>query len=461
MYPIRVLSFNNGWKNLTEQKPEEWKNIQEALLEFDFNMRAQIAALRKMSTSLTASLAVHLLSSVWDLCIRKQGWSDIQRIYKYQKDESLILKNVKNNTSARTIGANVFGADDLSKNLFIDGPRASLLGLCDLHILLLPVDSIRDIFLEESPDDFNPAQFAAESYFRAQLQDNPQNNIDIACVLIFYSQYPEDILVDEVLTSNSEIKSVERILEFPPEFYQAGVSALSYFGQVLRQKYPDITANVRIEQLPESVRMHILLPSGETKVVERALEKYMMVVKGDAEASDLLEDRFHIASLENKIDSLKAEANSNFRLYQLAIDNNKAQERTYESVINQFKILLSGYDDKYSKQGAHIEQLTSLLEKKEENHTQLQLAYVGYSKNIFDSIVESSTYSEKIILAIRSLEQSIMFSANANQSEIVDAITSIKYKQPTLLSSLLKLAENAGYGVAGNIGFELLKQAAQ
>jgi len=73
---------------------------------------------------------------------------------------------------------------------------------------------------------------------------------------------------------------IKRSIEFPPEYHQAGISILNEFGSVLRTKYPDTKAKIRIEQDGLKVTMIIDPVGGSREVIEKELDKYGLVIKG-------------------------------------------------------------------------------------------------------------------------------------------------------------------------------------
>ena len=73
---------------------------------------------------------------------------------------------------------------------------------------------------------------------------------------------------------------VQRVIEFPPELKQAGIGILSYFSEVLKQRYPAHEMAVRIEQFGTKVRLTVDSPSGWRDTIEHDLETYGRVVVG-------------------------------------------------------------------------------------------------------------------------------------------------------------------------------------
>ncbi|MDM8552422.1 pentapeptide repeat-containing protein [Desulfobacterales bacterium HSG2] len=73
---------------------------------------------------------------------------------------------------------------------------------------------------------------------------------------------------------------ITRSIEFPPEYYQAGISILNEFGSVLQKKHPDTKAKIRIEQDGLKVTMTIDPVEGDREVIENELDEYGLVITG-------------------------------------------------------------------------------------------------------------------------------------------------------------------------------------
>jgi len=95
--------------------------------------------------------------------------------------------------------------------------------------------------------------------------------------------------------------AIERCIEFPEEYHQAGVSILSFFGEVLRRQYPEHKAAVRIEQEGLKVRMIVEPLTGDPKVFERALDEYGLVIAGKVTLEDFTDDPFLLLSLRHEL----------------------------------------------------------------------------------------------------------------------------------------------------------------
>ena len=106
---------------------------------------------------------------------------------------------------------------------------------------------------------------------------------------------------------NDDALKIERSIEFPPEYWTAGTSILSYFSHILSVKYPDQNIKVRIEQEGLLLRMIIEKPTGKRELIEQTLNEYSMVITGKLLPKNFLSNPFEVMALENKLENMKLE----------------------------------------------------------------------------------------------------------------------------------------------------------
>lgn len=94
---------------------------------------------------------------------------------------------------------------------------------------------------------------------------------------------------------------VDRCIEFPPEYHQAGLGILNYFGVFLRENYPERDAKVRIEQHGLSVRMIVETSDGDKEVVEKALHDYELVMSGKVKPEAISQNDKVVLDLKNEL----------------------------------------------------------------------------------------------------------------------------------------------------------------
>ncbi len=130
---------------------------------------------------------------------------------------------------------------------------------------------------------------------------------------------------------------IERSIEFPPEYKQAGVSILNYFSEIIRQKYPESEATVQIKQDGLKVTMTIDPADGEREVIEKTLNDYGLVITGNMTPEEYAGN--------NPV--MLIELKSQLNIAQVQIENQK---------------LLIGYQDReIKKQDVKIETLLSIV----------------------------------------------------------------------------------------------------
>ena len=111
----------------------------------------------------------------------------------------------------------------------------------------------------------------------------------------------------DVVNIESELGIAEKqivintAIEFPPEYHSAGLGILSYFGTVLREKYPEQEAKVKIEQDDLNVRMIIETKDGDREVIEKALQEYELVVTGEKPPESLYDDALKVIELKTEL----------------------------------------------------------------------------------------------------------------------------------------------------------------
>lgn len=107
--------------------------------------------------------------------------------------------------------------------------------------------------------------------------------------------------VENEFLSFSDKGMVERIIEFPPEYHQAGLGILNYFGTYLREQYPNENASVRIEQVGLEVRLVVETEDGKSETIEKALNEYELIITGAEQPQTLSHSDKLIFELKNEL----------------------------------------------------------------------------------------------------------------------------------------------------------------
>ena len=243
------------------------------------------------------------------------------------------------------------------------------------------------------------------------------------------------------------------------------MTVLSNFGNILKQKYPNINARVRIEQEGNTVRMHVELPDGEVKVAEEVLDRYLKVVQEQEPPSSLLDNPLQVAMLEQKLEMVKLELRSNANMYQLALRTNDSMRADHEQVVTNFQRIigeqsaqLERQDKQLERQSTHIDSLIALSAQQNAVHGHVQMAQIGHTSTLFKDLLGEAHGSQAAVEAIRTLQHHLTSSIAAVDAEeqIKAALSTIKEEKPGLLNHLAGQLDSAGFGAMGGVALEWL-----
>ena len=134
---------------------------------------------------------------------------------------------------------------------------------------------------------------------------------------------------------------IERFIEFPPEYYQAGLSILSFFGEVLRRNYPNMHATVRIEQDGLRVKMTVEPVIGEPEVFEKALNAYGLALTGQITPEQFTKDAFLVMSLKHEIRLAQVRVKAQRELLQFQANVIGQKDRQIEKLTGSIAAALS------------------------------------------------------------------------------------------------------------------------
>ncbi len=92
-----------------------------------------------------------------------------------------------------------------------------------------------------------------------------------------------------------------RSVELPPEFHQSGISLLTYFGTILRNRFPSSRAKIRIEQCDTVVTMSIDPLEEDREQIEDLLDEYGCVITGRKSPKEFISDKALMMDLRHEI----------------------------------------------------------------------------------------------------------------------------------------------------------------
>ncbi|MCG7561026.1 hypothetical protein [Pseudoalteromonas sp. McH1-42] len=260
---------------------------------------------------------------------------------------------------------------------------------------------------------------------------------------IAFEEGPLEIFEYNQASYTNEDK-IERVIEFPEEYTQSCISILSYFGEVVKQKYPDIAVKVRIEQDNNIVRMLITAPDGTKEIIERTLENYALVVTNDSPPESLLEDKVHILALSNKLEMAKLEVKQTRELLALTKEN-------YEGRIGTLEDDVAFLRQKLGQQMHHMDQSQIIIGELSTGKSDL----LDSCHQIISKMIEAHQHKPELQSALNIISEAI--NNKSNEEETIQALQTIQSASPSMFETIKKAAENSLYGVTGNYLFQWCK----
>ena len=152
---------------------------------------------------------------------------------------------------------------------------------------------------------------------------------------------------------------VERSIEFPPEYWTAGNSILSYFSHILSIKYPNQNIKVKIEQEGLLLRMIIDTPEGTTETIEQAFNDYVMVISRKLPPESLLTDPFEVMALKTKLEITEMELRIGRENFATFKDDSRERINSLEIQINQFYSLFGKMIENLPHNPIYMNQFTN------------------------------------------------------------------------------------------------------
>lgn len=156
---------------------------------------------------------------------------------------------------------------------------------------------------------------------------------------------------------------VVRSIEFAPHQASAGLSILSYFGEIIKQKHSDVNANFKIEQLSNSVVLTIETVNGHIEKLEKTLDEYGEVIIGTKSPSQFLQNELNAQKLELKLETAALEIRHNERLLLMYQEQNSDYKLRLDRVEEQLFSLQKSLSDGLSSTN---KSMASLISKQEQ-----------------------------------------------------------------------------------------------
>lgn len=298
MFIHEIISYKDSWNICNTTFPQEIREIMEALSDFFYD-RGTVENEENFSSR-----------RHWEKVLCDRGWVPLERIKHLSDGRRIFLTALGPTKNGVNVQLQLGFSDFLGRWLFQQSAVAIRYNLISMPILLVPIREC----LRRSENRIPMINF---EHIREQLLLLSPLTFSSPFLIIGYSDQnsmfePNVVEIEEDTHVENSNHIIDRCIEFPPEYHQAGLGILNYFGSYLREQYPNTEAAIKIEQYGLNVRLTITTDGGHTETIEKALHEYELIVTGQA-----LPEKF------GQNDKLVLELKNELRIAQVRIETQK------------------------------------------------------------------------------------------------------------------------------------------
>lgn len=299
MYLTQVISYGNAWNSLVEHYPQELNDIQTAIAAITPQSIEAAKPLRDVPYQQEPGINRYRLEGLWATLVQNQGWEESTSFIRGAGRRSIQLRGLgftKNKVSV----ALQRHREVLNRWLYTLAPIATRNDIVEIPIGVSLVQTAEeDLFGRRMPMSFSIIERTKEELIA--LSPLSHANPFLLFGISLETQPLEIIEIESDSEGPTHQIVINRSIEFPPEYHQAGLGILSYFGTVLREKYPSHNAKVRIEQDGLRVRLVIESENGDKEIIEKALQEYELVVRGETPPEAFFDSKAKVLELKNEL----------------------------------------------------------------------------------------------------------------------------------------------------------------
>lgn len=299
MYIRKILSYGNSWSTLNEKFSLELDEIISSLKDITIDSidKAELP-LRYQNSSFKNNRSVKL-DACWRNLIEQKGWNVSEEYVlseSTRKFNMRLLGHISNKASI-----NIMRHRELiNRWIYTISPIAYKNSIISLPIAICLLRNSA----EEILNNKHSMMGSDFEYIKEELSALAPLSNTTPFLIIGISFNDGKIEVEEIeseIELGNQKAIINRSIEFPAEYHQAGLGILSYFGTIIREKYPDKNAKVKIEQDGLTVRMIIETEDGNQEIIEKALKEYELVLRGEKPIEELVESKLQVINLKSEL----------------------------------------------------------------------------------------------------------------------------------------------------------------
>lgn len=317
MYINDVISFMGAWEKIQLQHPDVFDNIYDLLPILEKKIFDANSNLNEKDENYSYMPIGNLINLETEAELNRIGW---EYLFINTKSKKELIKNLGVSKNLCFIKTGLGGPSSLSGVMrWIFSDIAYISKIKEISIPVLLLFNISSNFVKSRINEFDQDEKRFKSLYslkslKESLRRISPLNFDHPFLIlgIGLDELQVDVLEidqDTSIKHEQNIK-IDRCITFEPEYYQAGLSILNYFGTVLRDKYPEQNATVRIEQHDLNVRMVIQSENGNIETIEKALHEYELLLKGETSPDEFAISPLKAIELKNQLNLVKFQVES-------------------------------------------------------------------------------------------------------------------------------------------------------
>jgi hypothetical protein len=237
-------------------------------------------------------------------------------------------------------------------------------------------------------------------------------------------------------------------IEFPPEYFQAGISILNYFGTVLREKFPEKNAKMKIEQDNYKVTLVIETSEGDIDIIDAAFSDYGKVISGRMPPETFFTDPLHIMALKNKLELTQLELRQTRDLLEYVRQDKEERIKHLEEEVDRFHNYMGTVLQHSAASTQAIKEVSGEAVRSVSVNMNLFLKFLSEQNESIRS--ELSVISEKINIAMPS---------DDDIKEVKQSLLAIKEKEPQTFQNISTFWEQFGMGFVSSVWATVITDA--
>lgn len=259
---------------------------------------------------------------------------------------------------------------------------------------------------------------------------------------------PKDISVIPLKRKKINSREIKKYIEFSNDNCQAGISILSYFGEVLKSKHPDTKNKIRIEQQENSVVMTIDTDYGNREIIEKTFNDYGLVLASKMPPETVFDSKMDVLAFKQKLERAEVEVRQTRDILQLKSDEHIDFKRSSRQEIEFLKQVIC-------QQSQQLDQSHKTINTNSESIADMMRKQSSIVHMAFKTLKCNEEFHKKTLLDLQIIEEKIVSDRLSEQDkeEITQCVESINNSSPEALSKLKAGLEQTMYGVSGNIVF--------